>query len=332
MKPTWLAPLAISGSLCFGQADPRTQYSVSVDLIKVPFTVFDQHDQMVQDLDRSDFRLYENGVPQEIRSFGRDLLPVSVVLVIDTSGSSEKEEKGLKKIKEAAESFVMALSKQDRVSIIAFSDEVELAQDWTHDRKRARKVIRKLMPGFRTALYDAIFMAAQDQLGELDGRKAIILLTDGLNNQSRVLAQEAALSVVQSQATLYVVSKTMILKEAARNQRRVIMLQEIYEKNFGEDNYIERFFLKREAEMRGLAERTGGRAFFPVSYDRIKDVYREVARELKHQYYLTYVSNQTKVPKSYYQISLDYLPPTSRLNYRRGYYFKPDPIRVRGSM
>ncbi|PYU90523.1 MAG: hypothetical protein DMG08_17645 [Acidobacteria bacterium] len=303
-----------------------TSFSVSVNLIKVPLSVFDEDGNMVQSLRREDFRLYENGVPQQIRSFGLDRNPVSVVLVVDTSGTVEKE---LKKIKEAAESLAFALSPEDRISIVSFSDDVQVDLDWTDNKKLVRKALRKVEPGLRTALYDAMFVAANDQLKAIEGRKAIILLTDCLNNQSSVGFRDASLAVIQSQASLYVVAKTAIVREEARRQRRVVMLSDIYKKMFGNDNYIDEFFSKREAEMTDVAEKTGGRAFFPLDYDHIKDVYADVARELKSKYYLTYVSNQAKQPNSYHRISLEYLPPFSKLIYRQGYYYEPSPIHKR---
>jgi len=299
-------------------------FAVSVNLIKVPIAVFDPKGDSVQDLRHSDFILYEDGAQQQIRSFGLDRNPVSIVLVIDTSATVKKE---LNKIKDAAKSFVQALSSEDRVSIIVFADEVSLVQDWTSDKKTAQKALGKIKPGIRTALYDAMFDAAQDQLAGIDGRKAIILLTDCLNNQSRVGFSDASLAIIQSQASLYVVSKTVIVREEARHQRRVVMLSDIYKRLFGDDNYIEEFFQKREAEMVDLAEKTGGRCYFPADYDRIKGVYEEVARELKNQHFLTYVSSQRMEPNSYHRISVNYLQPSSKLIYRRGYYFEPRPIR-----
>jgi VWFA-related protein len=173
-----------------------------------------------------------------------------------------------------------------------------------------------------------MYVAARDQLKGIDGRKAIILLTDCLNNQSSVDFNDAALTIVQSQASLYVVSKTVMVREQAKNERRVIMLNDIYKRLFGSDeDYIEEFFKKREAEMTDLAERTGGRCFFPTDYEQIKDVYEEVARELKSKYYLTYVSNQKLLPNSYHRISIEYLEPASKIIYRKGYYYEPRPVR-----
>ena len=229
-----------------------------------------------------------------------------------------------KQIKEAAEGFVEALSPGDRVSLITFDDEVYQLLDWTDNLKKARKALGKIRPGLRTALYDAMYVASKDQLQGIDGRKAIILLTDCLNNQSSIDFNDAELTIVQSQASLYVVSKTVMVREHARNERRVVMLTDIYKRLFGSDgDYIDEFFKKREAEMGSLADRTGGRCFFPTDYDQIKHVYAEVARELKSKYYLTYISNQTLAPNSYHRISVEYLEPASKIIYRKGYYYQP---------
>jgi hypothetical protein len=79
--------------------------------------------------------------------------------------------------------------------------------------------------------------------------------------------------------------------------------------------------------MTDLAERTGGRCFFPTDYDQIKDVYAEVARELKSKYYLTYISNQKLTPNTFHRIAIEYLGPASKIIYRKGYYFQPRMIR-----
>lgn len=320
------ALLLLHGAFAQIQNQQTPTFSVSVNLIKVPISVFDDHGNMVTDLRRDDFRLYEDSAPQQIRSFGLDTNPVSIVLVLDTSATVKQE---LKKIKEAAEDFAAALSRDDRISVITFDDDVTLILDWTDNMKLVHKALRKVDSGLRTALYDAMYTTANDQLKGIEGRKAIILLTDCLNNQSSIGFSDASRSVINSQATLYVVSKTAMVREEARRERRVIMLSDIYKRLFGDDNYIEQFFQKREEEMTDLAEKTGGRCFFPTDYDQIKNVYSEVVRELKSKYYLTYVSNQAKAPNSYHRIALEYLPPSSRITYRKGYYYEPKPVHFR---
>ncbi len=327
----WQRVLALALLLIFSAAASRPQdsdtsnFSVSVNLVKVPISVFDGSGNMVTSLRRENFRIWEDQAAQQIRSFGVDANPVSVVVLLDTSPSEKSE---LKKIKEAAEKFAEALSHGDRISIITFDDEVRQTLDWTDNLKSVKRALGKIRPGLRTALYDAMYVAAKDQLKGIDGRKAIILLTDCLNNQSSLDFNDAVLAVVQSQASLYVVSKTVMVREQAKNERRVIMLNDIYKRLFGSnEDYIEEFFKKRETEMTDLAERTGGRCFFPTDYEQIKDVYEEVARELKSKYYLTYVSNQKLLPNSYHRISIEYLEPASKIIYRKGYYYEPRAVR-----
>jgi VWFA-related protein len=198
--------------------------------------------------------------------------------------------------------------------------------DWSEDTRQVRRALGKVELGLRTNLYDAIFESAQTQLKDVEGRKAIILLTDFLNNQSIVGYQEAVQAVVQSQASLYIVSKTMMVREAARTQRRVVILNEIYQRLFGDINYIDEFFDKKESQMTELAEKTGGRCYFPSDYNQIGGVYKQVAQELRNQHYLTYVSESMKPLNSYHNIRIEYLQPASKMIYRKGYYYKPNPI------
>jgi VWFA-related protein len=298
--------------------------SVSVNLVKVPISIFDYQNNLVSDLRAEDFRVWEDQAPQQIRSFGIDTNPVSVVLLLDTSMSGKTE---LKSIKQAAEDFADALSTGDRISIIAFDDEVYRSLDWTDDIKKVRKALSRLRVGGRTALYDAMFYAANDQLKGVEGRKAIILLTDCLNNESSVSFHDASLSIVQSQASLYVVSKTDLVREQAEHERRVQMIADMLKRLYGNsEDFIAEYFEKKENEMSDLAEKTGGRSFFPTDYDRLRGIYVEVARELKSKYYLTYVSSQGLQPNSYHRISIEYLAPSSKLIYRKGYYYQPQPV------
>ena len=307
-----------------GTKQETPTFSVAVNLIKIPVNVFDQNGAPVSDLHGGDFLVREDGIPQQIRSFGIDRNPVSVVLVLDASATVEQESK---KIKQAAQDFVEALSKEDRFSVISFSDSAILLLDWTEDERRVKKSLRNLEPGIRTALYDAMFMAGEDQLRGIDGRKAIILLTDALNNQSRVTFPEASRAIIQSQASLYVVSKTIWVRKAAKTQRRVLWLNSIYKRLTGDENYVDEFFEKKEKEMTDLAEKTGGRCLFPPDFGAIGNAYAEIAAELKNQHFLTYVSNQTMSPDSYHRITVEYLRPAAKIIYRQGYYYQPKPIR-----
>jgi Ca-activated chloride channel homolog len=328
----WLVLAILTGAFAM-PSRPATQdsnslnFSIAVNLVKVPISIFDERGNLTGNLRREDFRILEDQVPQEIRSFGVDTNPISVVLVLDTSASEKSE---LKKIREAAEEFAGALSPEDRVSLLTFDDEVRLELDWTNSQKTLRKALAKIHTGLRTALYDAMYLAAGEQLKGVDGRKAIILFTDCVNNESAVDFRNASLSIMQSQASLYVVSKTVMAREEAKHERRVIMLTDIYKRLFGnEENYIDEFFKKRESEMTALAEETGGRCFFPADYNHVKNVYSEIARELKSKYYLTYISNQHLPPDSLHKIAIEHLAPATKILYRKSYYYQPQPAHLK---
>ncbi len=181
--------ILISAALigCFAAASrPSIQdtgsstFSVSVNLVKVPISVFNDAGNLVTALQREDFRIWEDQASQDIRSFGIDTNPVSVVILLDTS-SSEKAE--MRKMKEVVEDFVDALSKEDRVSIITFDDEVYQTLDWTQKSwRKVRQALGKIRPGFRTTLYDAMYAAAQDQLKGVDGKSL------GIDDGARLVA------------------------------------------------------------------------------------------------------------------------------------------------
>ena len=310
------------------QDKTSTPFSVSVNLVKVPISIFNEKGQMITDLRKEDMRVWEDQSLQQIRSFGIDSMPVSVVMLLDTSTSGKRERN---KIRDAAREFTRSLSPGDQVSLITFDDQVRLLLDWTEDMKKVRKKLGQLRSGLRTALYDAMYLAADEQLKDIEGRKVIILLTDCLNNQSLVGFQEASLKIVQSQASLYVVSKTSMVRRDAKKEQRVIMLNNIYKKLFGDDeNYIDEFFNRKETEMADLVDKTGGRCFFPEDYDQIKDNYSDIAMEMKTKYFLTYVSNQDLPPDSFHEISIEYLKPFSKINYRKGYYYLPVKLHQTG--
>ena len=322
-----VAMLALGGAALFypaaaQSADETASFSVTTNLVRVPVSVFDELGLMTDNLRKEDFLLWENQAQQEIRSLGVDTGAISVLLVLDTSPSSKSE---LAKIKTAAKTFAGKLGKSDRISIITFDEDVNLVLDWTSDTKRVKRALSRVRPGLRTALYDAMYLAASEQMRGIEGQSAIILLTDCLNNHSRVGFEEAARAVAKSQASFYLISKTAIVKEQARQERRVMIVEDIYRRMFGEElNYVDDFFDKREKEMTELAEKTGGRVFFPADYNSIGNVYAEIARELKNKYYLTYVSNQDIAPDSWHRIAVEYLRPASEVVYRKGYYYLPE--------
>ena len=316
------AALLYTAAAQSGEDAGVARFSVSTNLVKVPVSVFDERGLISENLRKEDFRLWENQAQQEIRDLSVDRNSISALLVLDTSPSSKSE---FSKMKSAVETFAGKLGKNDRISIITFDEDVKLILDWTSDTKRVKKALSGVKAGLRTALYDAMYLAASEQMRGVEGPGAIILLTDCLNNHSRIGFEDASRAVAKSQASFYLISKTSIVREQARQGRRVMIVEDIYKNMFGEEwNYVDEYFDKREKEMAELAAMTGGRVFFPADYNSITNVYAEIARELKNKYYLTYVSNQDLDHDSWHGITVEYLRPASEIVYRKGYYYLPE--------
>ena len=144
-------------------------------------TVTDANNRLVTDLTRDDFEILDNGRPQEITIFDNEVRPISAVVMLDTSISMTDR---LKDLYDGAEQFLMRLLPHDRASVGAFSDKIEFATDFTGDRNSLIAALKHLDFGNETRLYDALY-ASLDQLVKVEGRKVILLFTDGKDFGSR---------------------------------------------------------------------------------------------------------------------------------------------------
>ena len=153
---------------------------LDTDLVTVPVIASDRADVYVPDLTRDEFTVYEDGVKQEIEFFAAVRTPFSVVLMLDTSASTQEK---LPRIQRAAKTFLEQLQPADRVKIISFDDGVYDLSQFTNDRAELRKAIDSTKPGQGTKLYDAVKFALND-LSRVKGRKAIVIFTDGVDWRS----------------------------------------------------------------------------------------------------------------------------------------------------
>jgi Ca-activated chloride channel family protein len=260
-------------------------------------TVTDPYGHQATELTKDEFIVAEDGQRQDIASFVVSSVPVNVVLMLDASGSVISE---INSLRDAAAHFVTQLGPEDKTSVIEFHTNVELIQDWTSnidDVKHALSwrfkpgMVQTKQGGFTygsTALYDALFSAADEQLKKVEGRRAIILLTDGDDTSSKVTYEQAMASMIRSGSVVYVISKARaFINELDKYRGRANRV-------FGGGTAQQADMLvgrleQAERLMTDLATRTGGRLFSPLEDKQMKDVYGQVARELKNQYIITYV-------------------------------------------
>jgi hypothetical protein len=178
--------------------------TVNTNLVTVPVKVMDRAGKNILNLQRKDFHIFENGVEQRIAYFATVDTPFTVVLLLDTSGSTEFK---MEDIQNAAISFVNQLKEQDRVMVMSFDDKIQTFCDPTNDRAELVAAIRQTKTGDSTRLYDAVEQVIQQKLKSIPGRKAVVLFTDGVDTASGHGTYKSTLKLVQeSDAGVYVVA------------------------------------------------------------------------------------------------------------------------------
>jgi hypothetical protein len=178
--------------------------TVNTNLVTVPVKVMDRSGKNILNLQRKDFHIFENGVEQRIAYFATVDTPFTVVLLLDTSGSTEFK---MEDIQNAAISFVNQLKEQDRVMVMSFDDKIRTFCDPTNDRATLIDAIRQTKTGGDTRLYDAVEQVIQQKLKSIAGRKAVVLFTDGVDTASRRATYESTIKAVQeADAGVYVVA------------------------------------------------------------------------------------------------------------------------------
>ncbi|HEY0004914.1 MAG TPA: VWA domain-containing protein [Pyrinomonadaceae bacterium] len=161
---------------------------VNTTLVTIPVSVMDRNGRYIPNLRKEDFRIYEDGVEQQVAYFASMEKPFTVALVIDTSGSTRNR---IDEIQDAAIAFVDQLRPEDRVLVVSFNDEISILSEATNDRNALRNAIRRTSPGDGTRLYDTLDMLIHQRLNRIQGRKAIVLFTDGVDTTSKRATYES---------------------------------------------------------------------------------------------------------------------------------------------
>jgi Ca-activated chloride channel family protein len=293
-------------------------FRVRANLIRVPVTVFGPTGKLLTGLEREHFSLLDENRPRVIENFVLDQDRIHVALLLDVSGSVRSE---LEQIAQAALEFARSFQRNDRISVISFSDQVQVLQDWTPSLGAVRKALKKLEPGYRTALYDALWTTTSRQLSRVRGKKAIILLTDGLDNESGQSYDQIIQSLISNNVALYIIGRTRLIQDEVGRNNRVEFLTRVMSELVGPDeDFVGTYFRQKEAAMMHLAEATGGRALFPERLKELADRYRELARELKSQYVLTF-RPPLRSDLTFRSIQVRCVQPTGKILHRRQYYW-----------
>jgi Ca-activated chloride channel homolog len=281
-----------------GSSDDTIKLRAEEVLLNV--TVLDSYGRQATDLKKEEFIIAEDMQRQEIASFVVSSVPVNVVMMLDASGSVAPE---INSLRDSAMKFIEGLDGKDKVSIMGFHSNVELLQDWTSSADDLRHAISwRFKPGMvrtkeghatygLTSFYDAVYLATQEQLAKVEGRKAVVILTDGVDTSSKVTFEQSLSAIIKTGAVVYIISKArQMIAEISRYSGKTGRIFG----TAGAANEAIATLENAEKLMTQLCVKTGGQIFSPLKEEEMKDVYAKVARELKNQYIITYVPKNDK--------------------------------------
>lgn len=237
---------------------------VRTDEVNVVFTVVDKGGRFVRDLKQDQFKILDNHLPpRSVTNFSaQSNLPLQVGLLIDASNSIRDR---FQFEKDAVSEFLYEIirPKTDKAFVLAFDEKWDLTQDFTGDLDKLKTGLKGIKAGGGTALWDAVYFACRDKLmkeqANTSVRRAIVVVSDGEDNQSHVYREEAIDMAQRAEVIIYTVSTTL-MGTATK----------------GDDN------------LKALAESTGGRAFFPVKLDDVVAAFTDIQEELRSQYSISY--------------------------------------------
>lgn len=258
--------------------------------VMLPVTVRDSSGRLINNLVRDDFRVFEDNREQPLRDLALKQVPVDAILMIDTSSSAARN---LEDFRRAVEGFAGKLGTDDRISLMKFDDTVLLLQDWTKSRFQLKRALARITPGMFTHFNDALLLAAKEQYGSTPSRRAVIVLTDGIDSGRGATLERALRALLESQVSVYVVSNTEISRAAKQSELDSLNRASESARKFNKiqiDALVMELQALDQSEqlLEQLTSATGGRLYKPHSFDALESTYAEVAEELRHQYALYY--------------------------------------------
>ncbi|MBI3209915.1 MAG: VWA domain-containing protein [Candidatus Solibacter usitatus] len=316
-----LALLALTGLLLVAQQTPQKQQpveemptiKVDVDLVSVLFSVRDKRGALVNTMTKDDFQVFEDGKEQQVRQFSKESdLPITIGLLVDVSGS----QRNLIDVERRAsvQFFRQVLRQKDMAFVISFGSEAELLQDYTNSVNLLSSALNGLKPDSAvgglhpgpvptlgqargTILFDTVYLAANDKLKGEVGRKAMVLITDGIDHGSRVKIREAMDAAHRADAIIYSVE---YLDYSA------------YRGGFGMSS--------GSGDLRRISEETGGRMYRVDRRNSLDAIYDELQQELRSQYSISYSPANSARDGGFRKLDIRVKGKDLKVQARKGYF------------
>lgn len=300
---------------------------VETDLVTVPVRVTSRNGRPVTDIKQSEFRIFEDGEQQQIAYFSSIDQPFTVALVLDMSYSTVFK---LEDIQAAALLFVSQLRPEDRVTVVAFDEKPRVLCKPTNDRKVLKLAIEGIRVGSGTSLYDALDVAIARQLADVEGRKAVVLLSDGVDTQSGKTTSKDILDMILEEDVLAYTLRYDTYDDVRKARRKDAEIRYdeddkpyIYERPAGKG--------EREADyeqavefLDTIAEKSGGSVFRVSSSTNLKKAFARIADELRKTYSLGYYPKSERQPGAQYTLKVRIYRPDLLIRTREGFSAKPE--------
>lgn len=294
-------PLLASARAQQAEQEGRFQFRSSVEAVNLNVVVTDKKGRFIPGLTADAFEVYEDGVPQEISYFNPEVTPVTILLLLDASTSIRPSVDG---VKEAASNFVTKLWEGDQAIIADFNERIRFSTHFSDDVDRLVSTIQSLYPSGWTALYDSIMLSIE-KVSQAEGRKALLVFTDGDDSRSMGQGSEASADDAVEYAKLSEVTIYPVGFEGRRTAG---------------SRGVNKGFLKK------LAEETGGAAFFPDGIGELNEDFDTIQDELHSQYRMAYVPARTDKKGEWRTIEVKVKGRDDLVvRTRQGYYAVPPP-------
>ncbi len=283
------------------QAFPQSEYRLHADstLVVIPVSVTDASNHFVLNLEGDRFSVFEDGVKQRVTQFAGEDAPLSIGLLVDVSGSMGRK---LAVSQSAVAEFLKTMNEQDEAFLIEFSDRAELALDFTRDPKAIRDKMNSVQPGGLTALLDAVHLGLTTMKNAKNPRKALLILSDGGDNNSRYTAGQTKEIVREADVQIYsmgVFEPVLFPALSAAEVSGPSLLAEI-------------------------SEQTGGRVFPARSMSSLPNIARRIGIELRNEYILAYSPSNSSRDGKFRKVEVKLEAPDGlpglKARWRTGYY------------
>ena len=281
----------------------QPSFRADSNLVVIPVSVTDEQNRFVLGLQKSDFRIFDNGVEQPIEHFSGEDVPLSIGLAFDISGSMDYK---MDAARVAAETFLRTLNPDDEAFLVEFNDKVALPVGFTHDFPQIQSALQNLQPGGLTALLDAVKFALGQMKNASNARKAIVVVSDGGDNHSTYTAAQ--------------------LEELVRAANVEIYAFGVFDPLFSLGLPPEQ--VSGPKLLSEIARQTGGRAFAAALASDLPSVASRIGIELRNQYVLGYYPKDQARDGKYHTVELKLAQPPGmpplKPHWRQGYYAPSD--------